>query len=323
MQGVVTVFGGSGFVGAHVVRALAKRGWRVRVAVRRPALAGNLRPMGAVGQIQLLRCDVRSAAAVEAALEGATAVVNLVGVLHQTPGGSFQAMHVEASRTIAEAAAARGIRDLVQVSAVGADPDSRSKYARTKGDAEAAVRRAVPTSVVVRPSIVFGPEDDFFNRFAALAGIAPALPLPGGGKTRFQPVFVGDVAEAVARTLGSASARGQTFELGGPAVYTFRELMQIVMRETGRRRPLIPLPWSVAGLIGLVGDLQSAILPFIAPPLTSDQVLLLRSDNVCAPKSKGLDDLGVQPAAVEAVVPTYLWRFRKGGQFAPGPAGRG
>jgi NADH dehydrogenase len=279
--------------------------------------------MGAVGQIQLMRCDVRSRAAVEAALEGATAAVNLVGVLHQTPGRNFQTMHVEAARAIAEAAAERGIRDFVQVSAIGADPDSKSKYARTKGDAEQAVLRAVPTATVIRPSIVFGPEDDFFNRFAALAGIAPALPLPGGGKTRFQPVFVGDVAEAVARTLGVDAARGQTYELGGPAIHTFRELMQIVMRETGRRRPLVPLPWSVAGLIGLAGDLQSAILPFIAPPLTSDQVLLLQSDNICAPKSKGLHDLGIQPAAVEAVVPTYLWRYRKGGQFAPGPAGRG
>ena len=321
MQGLVTVFGGSGFIGRYVVRALAAKGWRVRVATRRPFRTPELMVMGAVGQIELVQANVRMAASVERALDGAEACVNLVGALHEQGPQRFQSLHAMAAGVVAKAAAARGIAKLVHISAIGADENSTAKYARTKAMGEAAVLGAVPTATIRRPSIVFGPEDSFFNRFGAMAAVSPVLPLIGGGATLFQPVYAGDVGAAVARALDDGAARGKTFELGGPGVYSFRALMELVVKETGRGNVLLPLPFPVAGLIGALGDLV-ALTPF-PPPLTRDQVELLKTDNVADPNAPGLAQLGVSaPTAVEAMLPTYLWRFRKGGQFAQ-PEGAG
>jgi NADH dehydrogenase len=314
MQKLVTVFGGSGFVGRYVVRALAKDGWRIRVAVRRPHLAGDLRVMGDVGQVEIVQANVRSAASVEAAVAGADAVVDLVGVLFSKGAQSFKALHLDAARIIAEAAAKAGAKKLVHVSALGADPDSASAYARTKAEGEAAVRAAFPKAVIVRPSIVFGAEDNFFNKFAGMAAMAPALPLIGGGKTLFQPIYAGDVGSSIAAVL-NLPAPAPLYEIGGPQVYSFKALMELVAKETMRKPALLPIPFGIASLIGLAGDIQAAVLP-IAPPLTRDQVAMLRSDNVAASGAPGLKALGVQPTALEGVLPTYLWRFRKNGQFA-------
>lgn len=316
--GLVTVFGGSGFVGAQTVRALAKAGWRVRVAVRKPGLAGDLRVLGDVGQVQPVRCNVTNADDVAAALKGATAAVNLVGILYESGKRTFDLMHVEASRTIAETCAAQGITNLVQVSAIGADVNSASDYARTKGEAEATVRQIVPTAVIVRPSIVFGAGDNFLNQFGAMATMAPALPLIGGGETKFQPVHVADVAEAIARATTRDDTAGRTFELGGPAVWSFKAILQYILRETGRDRLLAPLPFFAAKIIG--GFAQLTTIVGIAPVLTKDQVILLESDNVVSPGAEGLDALGIAPTGLEAIAPSYLWRYRVGGQFAAGPA---
>lgn len=316
MQGLVTVFGGSGFVGGQVVRALAKAGHRVRVAVRNPNLAYRMRMLGDVGQIEVVQANLRNVPSVARALDGAEAAVNLVGVLRETGRQTFQILHVMGAKTVAEQARAAGVKRLVQVSALGADPESSSKYARTKALGEAAAREAFPGAVVIRPSIMFGPEDKFFNRFGQMAALFPALPLVGGGETRFQPAFVGDVAAVVAKVVASPAAEGLTYELGGPTVYSFKALMELILRETGRNRLLVPLPWPVAGLIGKLGDLSP-----IAPPLTSDQVESLKTDNVADKGLPGLAEAGVVPTAVEAVVPSYLYRYRKGGQYAEVPAG--
>jgi len=314
MQNLVTIFGGSGFVGSQVVRALAKQGWRIRVAVRQPNLAYEMRLHGDVGQIDIVQANIRNEPSVRRALEGATAAVNLVGVLYETGRQGFQSLHAMGARTVARVAAESGVERLVQMSALGANPESESKYARTKAMGEAEARAAFPRAVIVRPSIIFGPEDGFFNRFAHMATLAPVLPLFGGGKTQFQPVFVGDVAKAFAKILSDPSTDGQTYELGGPARFSFRELMEMTLRETHRRRALIPLPFPVAGLIGSAGDLLAAAgLP---PPLTSDQVALLKADNVTSGACPGLAELGVTPTTLEAVLPLYLYRYRKGGQFA-------
>ncbi|RAK59653.1 complex I NDUFA9 subunit family protein [Phenylobacterium hankyongense] len=313
MQNLVTVFGGSGFIGAQTVRQLAKAGWRIRVAIRNPNLGYAMRLHGDVGQIDVVQANVRNEASVRRALEGATAAVNLVGVLYEAGRQGFQAVHVMGAKTVAEAVRAEGIPRLVQMSALGADPAAASKYARTKAEGELAARDAVPGAVVVRPSIVFGSEDHFFNRFAALAAVSPALPLIGGGKTRFQPVFVGDVGKAIARLASDPAAAGQTYELGGPATFTFRELMEMMLRETGRRRLLAPVPFPVARLLGAVGDLAAGV---VAPPITADQVELLKTDNVVSGAYPGLPDLGITPTTVESVLPTYLYRYRRGGQYA-------
>ncbi|MDC7692663.1 complex I NDUFA9 subunit family protein [Asticcacaulis sp. DXS10W] len=310
---LVTVFGGSGFVGKQVVRALAQKGWRVRVAVRKPTYAYDLKPLGTVGQIQIVRCDVRKEAEVQAALNGASAVVNLVGILYQTPGASFDAVHRAASKAIAEGAAKLGIKDFVQMSALGADPKSSSKYASTKGKAEEAVRAAIPSAVIVRPSVIFGPQDGFFTGLAEQIKAFPFMPSIGGGKTKFQPVYVGDVARAIADTLGNPAFAGKTFEIVGPQTFTFNELVQYVGEEIQSPRALIWMPFAAASLIGVVGDISSLL---IKPLLTSDQVLLLQKDNVASGKLPGLRELGILPTAVESVVPSYLWRFRKNGQFA-------
>lgn len=312
--GLITVFGGSGFLGRYAVRALARDGWRIRVALRRPHLAPELRVMGEVGQIELQQANVRVADSVTEALDGADGVVNLVGALYESGKQSFQALHVNAAASIAQAAAARGIGRMVQVSAIGADPKSAAVYARTKAEGEAAVRAAIPAATVLRPSVVFGEEDQFFNRFAAMATLSPALPLIGGGKTRMQPVYVGDVGAAIAAAVRLESAPGRTYELGGPGVYSFKALMELMLKEIGRPRFLAPIPFPAAGLIGGAGDVIAKIgLP---PPLTTDQVTMLRSDNVVAADMPGLGELGVMPTALEAVLPIYLWKYRTGGQFA-------
>ncbi len=307
----VTVFGGSGFIGRYVVRRLARAGCRVVAAVRDTERAAFLRPMGDVGQIAALRCDVRDPATVARALQGSDGAVNLVGILAEVGRARFQALQAEAPGTVARAAAAAGVRALVQISAVGAAPDSPSAYARTKAAGEAAARAAFPDAVVLRPSVVFGPEDGFFNRFAALLRLGPVFPLFGGGRNKFQPVYVGDVAEAVFAALTRPDLRGRTFELGGPRVYTMREVLELTLRETGRDRVLLPMPLAAGCALGMAGNVLARL--GIAPPLTTDQVKLLRIDNVAA--GDGLAALGIRPTAVEAVVPTYLDRFRPTGRF--------
>jgi NADH dehydrogenase len=313
MQNLVTVFGGTGFVGSQAVRYLAKAGWRIRVAVRNPNLAYKMRLLGDVGQIDVVQANVRDVPSLERALEGATASLNLVGLLFETGRQGFEAVHVEGARNIAEAAKACGVTRVVQVSALGADPASTSSYARTKAAGEAAVRAVYPDAAIVRPSIVFGTGDGFFERFAAMAQISPVLPLIGGGATRFQPVFVGDVGQALARIVTDPASAGQTFELGGPGAYSFKALMEKLLAETGQRRILAPVPFPVAGFLGKIGELTAFLMK---PPLTSDQVALLKTDNVVSGAFPGLSELGITPTTLEAVLPTYLYRYRKGGQYA-------
>jgi NADH dehydrogenase len=310
---LVTIFGGSGFLGRHVVRALARRGWRIRVAVRRPDLAPHLKPLGGVGQIHAVQANVRFPDSVARATEDADAVVNLVGILYPRGRQKFTAVHAEGAAAVARAAAAAGAK-LIHVSAIGADPDSPSAYARTKAAGESAALSAVPDAVIVRPSILFGPEDDFFNRFAAMAQLSPALPLIGGGRTRFEPVFAGDVAQAIALALEGRARPGLIYELGGPEVKTFRELMELMLREIGRKRLLVPIPFALARV-------QAFFLEWMPKPLlTRDQVRLLERDNVvseeAAREGRTLQGLGVTPTALETILPSYLWRFRRTGQFA-------
>ena len=302
----VTIFGGAGFVGRHTVRALAKAGWRIRVACRHPNMGFFLKPLGTVGQIALVKCDIADAAQVAAAVQGSDAVINLVGLLY----GNFEAAHVAGAEHVAKAAAAAGVKALVQISAIGADAESPSRYAQTKAEGERRVRAAFAAATILRPSIIFGPEDGFFNKFAGLARFTPVLPLIGGGKTRFQPVFVGDVAAAIVAALDSEAAQGRTYELGGPTIYSFRDLMQIVLDVTGRKRALVPLPFALASLKAFFLQLMPK------PLLTPDQVTLLKSDNVVSPTALGLADLGIVPTTVEAEVPSYLWRFRAKGEYA-------
>jgi NADH dehydrogenase len=313
MQNLVTVFGGSGFIGAQAVRQLAKAGWRIRVAVRNPGLAYGMRLHGDVGQIDVVQANIRDLESCRRALRGATAAVNLVGVLYERGRQGFQQVHVEGARNVAEAARAEGVTRFVQMSALGADLSSPSNYARSKAEGEQAVRALYPDAVIVRPSIVFGQGDGFFNRFGSMATMSPVLPLFGGGETRFQPVFVGDVAKALARATSLPECAGRTYELGGPATLSFRQLMEMILAETGRRRMLLPLPHQAASALGSAFDLVKGL---IVPPITSDQAALLKSDNVCSGTNPGLDDLGLTPTSLEAVLPTYLYRFRKGGQYA-------
>ncbi len=306
---VVTVFGGSGFIGRHLIGRLARQGWIVRVAVRRPSRAGFLKPLGDVGQITPIRAPIQDQIAVESAVAGADAVINLVGVLYERGAQTFDAVHALGAQAVATAAAAAGVTRLVQISALGADLQGPADYARSKGAGEAAVRTAFPSAVILRPSVVFGPEDGFFNRFAMIARISPVLPLIGGGGTRFQPVYVGDVADAIATSLGDAACAGRTFELGGPHVYTFKELMELLLRQIHRRRLLVPWPFALAELQAIFFEL----LP--VPPLTRDQVRLLRNDNVVAEGVLTLADLGIAPTAAEVILPTYLDRYRPRGRF--------
>jgi len=319
---LAVVFGGSGFIGRNVVRELAKRGWRIRVAVRRPHHAQFLRPMGAVGQIQLFQANVRHRPSVAEALKGANAVVNLVGILFQHGSQSFARVQSQGSAVIADLAAKAGVETFIHMSAIGADAEGDSLYARTKGEAERAVRAALPAATILRPSIVFGPEDQFFNKFAAMAAMTPPfLPLPiliGGGATKFQPVYVDDVADAVCAAMTRPESKGRTYELGGPRTYTFRQLLEFMLRETGMRRTLLPVPFAIAPAFGFAGEVMGAA-PFIDPPITRDQVKLLKRDNIVGESGEAtgtLADLGVTPGTVEAIAPRYLVRFRKYGQFA-------
>ena len=322
---IVTIFGGTGFLGRHIVQRLAQEGWGIRVATRRPELAGFLRPCGGVGQVVPVQANVRNEESVRRAVAGADAVINLTGILYERGRQNFYAVHVASADRIARAAAAAGASHLLHVSAIGADAASPSDYARSKAAGEAAVSEAFPNATIFRPSLVFGPEDDFFNRFASMVRLVPALPLffdgmpklkldglfltPefGAGTTRFQPVFVGDIAEAAQRALDGGTAQGRTYELGGPTVYSYAELMALVARETGRRALSVPVPFFAAAMMAKC--LQFAP----APPLTPDQVKLLRIDNVVAPDASGLADLGVDATAAELILPTYLRDYRRGG----------
>jgi uncharacterized protein YbjT (DUF2867 family) len=311
---LVTVFGGSGFLGRHVVRALAQRQYRIRVAVRRPDLCGHLRPLGRVGQIHAVQANLRYPQSIEAAVRDADAVVNLVGILFERGNQRFNAVQAEGAEAVALAAKAEGAR-LVHVSAIGADARSPSRYARSKAAGEQGVAAALPETVIMRPSIMFGPEDDFFNRFAALARIAPALPLPGGGHTRFQPVFAGDVGEAIARAVDGDAKPGTIYELGGADVQSFRALMEMMLTIIERRRLLVAVPFALL-------KLQAIFLQFLPkPPITPDQVELLKRDNVVSAEARSdgrtLEGLGIVPETIAATVPAYLWRFRKTGQFNP------
>ena len=309
---LVTIFGGSGFVGRYVVRALVNRGYRVRVACRRPDLAGHLQPLGNVGQIQLMQANLRYPASVAAAAKGSDTVINLVGILQESGKQKFDAVQLMGAQTVADAAKAAGA-NLVHMSAIGADPDSASGYGETKGKAEAAVRTRIKSAIIVRPSIVFGPEADFFNRFGAMARISPFLPLIGGGKTRFQPVYVGDVAELIAKAVDGDLKAGKTYELGGPQVKTFRECLELLLEEIGRKRAFISLPWFVAGVMGsLMGWLPGA-------PITRDQVEMLKSDNVVSNDAikagLTLEGAGIKPTPMNSILPRYLVQYRPSGQF--------
>jgi NADH dehydrogenase len=313
METLVTVFGGSGFLGRNVVRALAKRDYRIRAAVRRPDLAGHLQPLGKVGQINAVQANLRYPESVEAATHGASVVINLVGIMAKSGAQTFDAVQAQGAATVANAAKAAGAR-LIQISALGADANSPSRYAQTKAQGEQAVFEAVPNAIVFRPSVMFGPDDTFFNRFATLARMLPVLPLVGGGHTKFQPVFVGDVARAIADAV-DGKAKSGVYELGGPRIVTLREVMEYTLHTIERRRLLLPLPFPLA-------KLQAALALQFAPgflKLTPDQVELLKSDNVVSDEAiaKGmtLSGLGITPETMEAIVPTYLWRFRRTGEF--------
>ncbi len=314
---LVTLFGGSGFVGRYAAQAFARAGWRVRVAVRRPNEAGFMRTYGDVGQVVPVQANIRDDASVAQAVAGADVVVNLVGLMFEDSWQSFESVQREGAARVARASAAAGVGRLIQVSALGADADSKSDYARTKAQGEAAVREAFPGAVIMRPSIIFGVEDDFFNRFASMSRFTPALPLIGGS-TRFQPVYVVDVAQAIARAAEAPaeSVEGKVFELGGPTLYSFKELMKLVLRTVRRRRLLVPVPFFVANINAWFLDLFGA-LPLVKNTiLTQDQVKLLQHDNVVSAGAPGLAELGIAPHGLEAVLPSYLWRFRPQGQYS-------
>jgi NADH dehydrogenase len=310
---LVTVFGGSGFLGRHVVRALAKRDYRIRVGVRRPELAGHLQPLGKVGQIHAVQANLRYPASVRTALRDSHVAINLVGILSKSGAQTFDAVVAEGAATVAKAAAAAGAR-MVHVSAIGADARSASAYARAKAAGEKAVLAAVPSATILRPSVMFGPEDQFANRFAALARMSPVLPLIGGA-TKLQPVYVGDVATAVADAVDGRTKAGAVYELGGPEVLTMREIWQIILRVIERERTLVPLPFVAARFKAMFLQFAPGALK-----LTPDQVTMLRTDNVVSEAATAagltLQELGISPDSMEAVLPQYLWRFRKAGQFA-------
>jgi uncharacterized protein YbjT (DUF2867 family) len=317
---LVTLFGGSGFLGRAVIGALVKRNFRIRVAVRRPNLAGNVRPFGFPGQVHPVQANLRFRRSVEQAVADAAVVVNLVGILQPSGAQTFEAVHVEGAQAVAEVAASAGAR-VIHVSALGADLGSESEYARTKAQGETAVRAARPDAVIFRPSVLFGQGDSFFNRFASLARMLPVLPLAGAG-TRFQPVHVADVSDAIARAVEGSVPGGRTYELGGPEIRTLRELVEYVLGVTERRRLVVPLPWSVARAQAAAMEVLDLVTLGLLPDdfrLTRDQVVLLQRDNVVSDEAKAegrtLPGLGITPTAFEAVAPSYLVRFRKTGQF--------
>ncbi len=313
MLGRVAVFGGSGFIGRYVVERLADMGAVVAVAVRNPERAKFLRPLGDVGQVSPIRVDLTDEAGVHAVVRDADAVVNLVGILFKSGGQTFKRCHVEGPALLAGASKSAGVQRFIQISAIGADPAAASEYARSKAAGERAVRLAFPEATILRPSIVFGPEDGFFNRFAGLARFLPALPLYGGGKTRFQPVYVCDLANAIVAAIELPKAAGKTYEIGGPRTYTFVDLMRVTLAEIRRRRLLLPIPFAI-------GTIQAAVLELLPkPPLTRDQLRQLRRDNVVADDALTLADLGIAPTALETILPTYLARYRPGGRIGRMP----
>jgi uncharacterized protein YbjT (DUF2867 family) len=313
---LVTVIGGSGFLGHQIVRRLARDGYRIRVTTRKPSHALSLQPLGNVGQIAIIKADIRNEADIARAVEGASIVINLVGILKPSGGRTFDAIHNDGAATVARLAAKAGVGRLIHISAIGADPEAKSSYASSKGEGEAAVRQAFPRVTILRPSVVFGQGDGFFNRFAALMRMTRvAFPLFGGGTTKFQPVFVGDVADAVANAAADARTQGRTYELGGPGVYTLKEILELVAKTTERKRMWVPIPFFLLDL----GAALTGWLPYA--PVTLDQARLLRKDNVVkagpdAASVGALADLGVQPTAVEAVLETYLYAYRPTGQYA-------
>lgn len=311
---LVTIYGGSGFLGRYVTQELARTGCRIRIAVRRPDLAGHLQPFGGVGQIHAVQANLRYPDSVSKAAEGADAVVNLVGILFETGKQKFSSVQAEGARNVARAAKAAGAEALVHVSAIGADPRSASHYAQSKAAGETHVRKAFPDAVILRPSIIFGPEDNFFNLFAGMARVSPVLPLIGGGRTRFQPVYAADVAKAVVASLEGGAKKGEIYELGGPEIVTFKEVLQRILRYTDRQRLLMPYPFWMARI-------NAAFLQLLPSPLlTVDQVRLLETDNVAQVKSRAsarsFEGLGIKPVSIDAVVPEYLGRFREHGEFA-------
>jgi len=319
---LATVFGGSGFVGRHIVQALARDGWRVLAAVRRPDLAGFLRPLGAVGQIELVQANLRYPESVAAAVAGADLVVNAVGVKRQTGRQTYDAVHVSGAAAVAQAATAAGIDKLVHISGIGADARSPNAYVASKGFGEAATLEAAPSAIILRPSVLFGPEDDFLNRFGALARGLPVLPLFGGGETRLQPTFVGDVAQAALAAIANPAAAGRVYELGGPEILTLRQIVELTLHIVERRRGLVALPFPVARLLAWSTEVASALSFGKFPQsltTTRDEVELLRGDNVVSAaaiaEGRTFHDLGVNAQAIEAIAPSYLYRFRKTGQY--------
>ena len=310
MADLATVIGGSGFLGRYIVQELARASWRVRVACRRPQRAGFLRPLGEVGQIQLVAADLTRPATLGPAVSGAVAVINLPGILAPSGSQTFEAVHAQGAGHAARAAAAAGARSFVHVSAIGADPASPSAYGRSKAEGEALVRAAFPSATILRPSLVFGPEDGFLNRFAALARMSPIMPVIEGD-SRFQPVWVVDVARAAAMAArDSARFGGLLFELGGPTIYRFRDILAFVLAQTGRRRPLVAVPRPLARLLAAAGDMLPAM------PMTSDQLAMLARDNVVGEGALGLAAFGIAPTPMEAVAPAWLERYRRFGRFA-------
>jgi uncharacterized protein YbjT (DUF2867 family) len=316
MDKLVTIYGGSGFVGRYIARRMAKEGWRVRVAVRRPNEALFVKPYGVVGQVEPVLCNIRDDASVRAVMQGADAVVNCVGILNRSGKNTFDAVQAAGAGRIARIAAELGVARLVQISAIGADPQSESTYARTKGEGEAAVLAAYPAAVILRPSVIFGPEDGFFNRFAAMSRLGPVLPVVGA-KTRFQPVYVDDVAAAAVLGVTGKAAPG-IYELGGPEVATFRALMDKMLHIIQRRRLVLNVPFFAASIMGFGFDMAQAVSMglFNNGLITRDQVRNLRQDNVVAPGARGFADLGLTPATMDSVLPEYLWRYRPSGQYA-------
>lgn len=316
MSKLVTIYGGSGFVGRYIARRMAKEGWRVRVAVRRPNDAIFVKPYGVVGQVEPVLCNIRDDASVRAVMKGADAVVNCVGILNTSGKNTFGAVQTEGAARIARIAAEEGVANLVHISAIGADAQSDSDYSRTKGEGETAVLAAFPRAVILRPSIVFGPEDGFFNRFATMTRLGPVLPVVGA-KTKFQPVYVDDVALAAVMGVKGEAAAG-VYELGGPDVETFGGLMKKMLHVIRRRRLVVNVPFLAASIMGGVFDLLQAVTLglFSNGLITRDQVRNLKRDNVVASGAKGFAELGITPTALDAVLPEYLWRYRPSGQYA-------
>jgi len=315
MSKLVTIYGGSGFVGRYVARRMAKAGWRVRVAVRRPNEAIFVKPYGVVGQVEPVFCNIRDDASVRQALQGADAVVNCVGILAEAGKNRFDTVQAEGATRIARIAAQQGITSMVHISAIGADAESDSEYARSKAEGEAGILQHFPNAVILRPSIIFGAEDQFFNRFAAMTRLSPLLPVVGAD-TRFQPVYVDDVARAAEVALTSSGVTPGVYELGGPDVATFRELMEQMLTTIHRRRLIVGIPFFVARIMGFMFDMGHSIsLGLIPAAITRDQVRNLARDNVVSEGAQKFDALGISPTAMAAVLPDYLWRFRPSGQY--------